>query len=257
MTLAIERKNLILEKLQENKKVVVSQLSEEFGVSEETIRRDLDKLEQEGFAIKSYGGAILNENTNNDIPFLLREKKNFEGKKVIANIIADMIADGEHIIVDPSSTAVAIIRALQEKDKKHLSIITNSVEVLLELGDKDDWEIISTGGRLVENYLALVGPLTTSSIRSFHADKVILSCKGIDMSRGITDANDQFSHVKELMLHAADTKILAVDATKFDTVAFSQICALSEFDIVVTDNKPSDAWLSYFKERGITVKYGN
>lgn len=254
MALAIERKNSILEKLTREKKVVVSQLAEEFSVSEETIRRDLDKLEKEGFAIKSYGGAILNEDNDKDMPFMLRQKRNMEGKKVIARILSEYINDGDHLFIDPSSTGLSIVKACE--GKKRLSIITNSVECLIELSDNDEWDVISTGGRLVENYLALVGPRCIGSINSFHADKVILSCKGIDMERGITDANEQFSQVKQEMLKNASQKILAVDSTKFDVVAFSQICSITDIDMVVTDVKPSDAWLSFFEDKGISCLYG-
>lgn len=252
--LAVERRNLILEKLQDEKRVVVSELSEQFAVSEETIRRDLDKFDKEGLAIKSYGGAVLNENNNTDMPFMVRRKKNMRGKKIIADIIGGFIADGDHIIVDPSTTAVSIVNALREK--KRLTIITNSLEVLIELADASGWDIISTGGTLKENYLALVGPRAMEGIASFNADKVILSCKGIDMQKGITDAHEMFSQVKKTMLNNAAQKILAVDHTKFDKVAFSQICEVTDIDMLVTDKKPSEAWMEFFKDKGITCLYG-
>ncbi len=252
--LTVERRNLILEKLQEEKKVIVSELSEQFGVSEETIRRDLDKLEKEGLATKSYGGAVLNENNSADMPFNIRKKKNMAGKKVIADIIDGLIEEGDHIIVDPSSTAVSIVNAL--RNKKRLTIITNSIEVLVELTDVTGWDVISTGGTLNPNYLALVGPRAMEGINSVNADKVILSCKGIDMARGVTDANEMFSQVKQTMLKSARKKILAVDHTKFDIIAFSHICNIIEVDMVVTDIKPSDVWMAYFEEKGIECLYG-
>ena len=252
--LAAERRSLILEKLQDEKRVVVSELSEQFGVSEETIRRDLDKLDKEGLASKSYGGAVLVENNNTDMPFNVRKKKNMQGKRIMAEIISNLIDDGDHIIVDPSTTAVSIVKAL--RDKKRLTIVTNSIEVLVELADASGWDVISTGGTLRENYLALVGPRALEGINSFNADKVILSCKGIDMEKGITDANEMFSQVKRAMLHSAKQKILAVDSTKFEQVAFSQICEVTDLDMVVTDIRPSDAWMEYFKDKGITCLYG-
>lgn len=252
--LAAERKNLILEKLQDEKKVVVSELSVLFGVSEETIRRDLDKLDKEGLAIKGYGGAVLNENNNLDMPFHVRKKKNMEGKQKIAGLIAELIGDGDHIIVDPSTTAVSIVKALRHK--KRLTVITNSIEVLVELTDVSGWDIISSGGTLRENYLALVGPRAIESISSFNADKVILSCKGIDLNKGITDANEMFSQVKQTMLRSARQKILAVDSTKFDHIAFARICEISEIDMVVTDVRPSEAWMSFFAEKHIDCLYG-
>lgn len=252
--LAAERRNLILEKLQDERKVVVSELSEQFGVSEETIRRDLDKLEKEGLATKTYGGAVLVENNNTDMPFSVRKKTNMQGKRIIANLIQDLISDGDHIIVDPSTTAVAIVNAL--KSKKNLTIVTNSIEVLVELTDMQGWDIISTGGTMRENYLALVGPKALETINSFNTDKAIMSCKGIDMEKGITDANEMFSQVKKAMLHSAKQKILAVDSTKFEKVAFSQICEVCDLDMVVTDVRPSDAWMEYFKDKGIVCLYG-
>lgn len=252
--LAAERRNLILEKLQDEKKVIVSELGERFGVSEETIRRDLDKLEKEGFAVKSYGGAVLNESNSFDMPFNIRKKKNMKGKQKIAELIGELVRDDDHIILDPSTTAVSIVKKL--KERKRLTIITNSIEVLVELADVSGWDVISTGGTLKENYLALVGARAMKGIASFHADKAVFSCKGIDMQKGITDANEMFSQVKQTMLESAQQKILAVDHTKFDKVAFSEICMISDIDLVVTDIRPSDEWMAYFREKGIECLYG-
>lgn len=253
--LAVERRNLILEKLQDERKVVVSELSTLFGVSEETIRRDLDKLDREGLATKSYGGAVINENTGLDMPFNVRKKRNMRGKQMIAERVSRLVQDGEHIIVDPSTTAVAIVKAL--KTRKRLTVITNSLEVLIELSDVNGWDIIGTGGTLREHYLALVGSRATDTIRSFNADKVILSCKGIDLGKGVTDANEMFSQVKQAMLKSAKQRILAADHTKFGKVAFSQICELESLDMVVTDIQPSREWMDYFREKGIECLYGS
>ena len=107
-----------------------------------------------------------------------------------------------------------------------------------------------------ENYLALVGPKATEVIKSFHADKAILSCKGLDLEKGITDANEMFSQVKQTMLKSAKERILVVDHTKFNNIAFSKIGDLSSIDIVVTDIRPSDEWMNYFTEKGIQCLYG-
>lgn len=252
--LAVERRSRILEKLQEDKTVVVSELSELFEVSEETIRRDLDKLDKEGLAVKSYGGAVLDESNHVDMPFNIRKKTNMSGKQRMAEIFEELIPDGAHIIVDPSTTAVSIVKAL--KDKERLTVITNSIEVLVELTDVSGWNIISSGGTLKEDYLALVGPKAVDCISSFHVDLAIISCKGLDMAHGVTDTNELFSQVKQTMLHAAKEKILAADYTKFNRVAFSRICDVMELDKVVTDVKPQEEWLEYFREKGIECLYG-
>lgn len=251
--LAAERKNLILEKLQEEKKVVVSELSQLFDVSEETIRRDLDKLEKEGMCTKSYGGATLRENSGIDLPSAIRQKKNMDGKKVIASILADMINPGEHIFFDASTTALSILEQLRDRE---LTVITNAVEVMLAASEDNDWKVISTGGTLFKQYMNLVGPLAMEGIESINADKAILSCKGIDLERGVTDANELISQVKQTMLRQANKVILAADYTKFDVIAFSHICNVVDLDMIVTDRKPSQAWLTYFKEKGVECIYG-
>ena len=131
--LAIERRNEILEKLQIEKKVVVSELSQLFHVSEETIRRDLEKLENDGLVIKSYGGAVLNEHSIFELPFNIRKNQRVVEKQKIAREVAKLVHDGESMMLDASSTAVYVTKAL--KEKKKLTVITNSVEILVELFD--------------------------------------------------------------------------------------------------------------------------
>lgn len=251
--LAAERRNLILERLQEEKKVVVSELSQEFNVSEETIRRDLEKLDKEGLAVKSYGGAVLNENTSLDMPFNIRKKNNPAGKQKIAKLVAGLIENGDHIILDPSTTAVFIAKALKKKER--LTVITNSIEVMLELSDMPDWNIISSGGSLKEGYLALVGPRAIEGLGAFNVEKAIISCKGLDMEKGITDGNEMFSQAKQTMLKSARTCILAADHSKFNRIAFSKICDVNNIHTVVTDEKPSTQWLELFERLGILCLY--
>ena len=251
--LAVERRNLILEKLQEEKRVVVSELSQLYQVSEETIRRDLDKLHKDGLAIKSYGGAIINEDTNIEMPFNIRKKRNVEGKQKIAELISGLVEDGDHLVLDASTTAVFIAKALKQKER--LTIITNSVEIIIELSDITGWNIICSGGRLKEGYLALTGPGATESMSAYNTEKAIISCKGFDLEKGITDMDEQFSQAKQTMMKTAKKRILAVDHSKFDKVAFSKICNITDLDIIVTDKKPENKWLSLLERLEIECLY--
>ena len=251
--LAAERRNLILEKLQEEKKVIVSELSQEFRVSEETIRRDLERLDKDGLAVKGYGGAVLKESTSLDMPFNVRKKNNPSGKQKIAKLVEGLIENGDHIILDPSTTAVFIAKAL--KRRQRLTVITNSIEVLLELSDTRDWNIISSGGSLREGYLALVGPRAIDGLSAYNVEKAVISCKRLDLEKGVTDGSELFSQAKQTMLRAARQRILAVDHTKFDKAAFSRICDVNDIHIVVTDEKPSARWLERFERSGIVCLY--
>lgn len=251
--LAIERRNEILERLQTEKKVVVSELSQIYKVSEETIRRDLEKLENDGYAIKSYGGAVLNENANLDLSFDERKNKNVLGKQKIAELISNLVHDGERLMLDASSTAVVIAKKLKEKN--NLTVITNSVEIIVELFEKQDWYVLSTGGVAKEKSFALVGPQTDRMLKNYHVDKAIISSKGIDVLEGFADSDELHAGNKRTMLECATERILAVDHSKFDQIAFSKIGDFSMLTTVVTDEKPKDKWLKLFREKGIRCVY--
>lgn len=251
--LAIERRNEILMKLQAERRVVVSELSQLYDVSEETIRRDLEKLVNEGVAIKSYGGAVINENANLEVPFNIRKNYNVIGKQKIAEQITAMVKDGESLMLDASSTAVYIAKAL--KEKKNLTVITNSIEIIVELMDMPEWKVLSTGGLSREGSFALVGPQTDKMLKSYHVDKAVISCKGFDLESGITDSDELHANNKITMLGAAGKKILAVDKSKFDKTAFTAIGALDDITTVVTDEEPDRRWLQAFEEAGIECVY--
>ena len=153
--LAAERRNLILQEVHEKKKVVVNELSRQFNVSEETIRRDLERLEDEGHVTKSYGGAVINEKSGIDLPFNIRWKANPEGKQKIAELVSREVEDGDHIVLDASTTAVFIAKNL--KQKRHLTVITNSIENLLELWDVSGWDVIATCGLFKAGSMSMLG----------------------------------------------------------------------------------------------------
>ena len=180
--LAIERKNEILAILQKEQRVLVSELSRRYEVTDETIRRDLEKLEKEGFVKRTYGGAVLNKRKDLDMPLRIREKTNRGEKQIIAGLVKDLIEEGDRIMLDASSTSLMISKELKEMEK--LTVITNSVEVLIELAGHDGIQVISTGGNLNETSLSLVGNAAQKVLNGYHVDKAVFSCKGIDMKDG-------------------------------------------------------------------------
>ena len=247
--LAIERKNEILAILQKEQRVLVSELSRRYEVTDETIRRDLEKLEKEGFVKRTYGGAVLNKRKDLDMPLRIREKTNRGEKQIIAGLVKDLIEEGDRIMLDASSTSLMISKELMEK----LTVITNSVEVLIELAGHDGIQVISTGGNLNETSLSLVGNAAQKVLNGYHVDKAVFSCKGIDMKDGITDSNELDSDIKNAMYACADTAILAVDSSKFDHVSFVKSMRLKKGDILVTDRKPSEDWQNYLQEQGVRL----
>ena len=251
--LAIERKKESLSVLRKEKTVIVGELAKRFGVSEETIRRDLDKLEKDGHVVKTYGGAVLNEGNSVELPYVVRKKSNVKAKEQIASIAAEIINDGDTLILDSSSTAVFI--AQQIKTKKDITLITNSVEVLMELADVVGWKIFSTGGALKERSSALVGDAAVEYLSRFHVDKAFISCKGIDAEYGFSDSNDMHAAVKRQMIASSSYVCFAVDSSKFDKLSFTSISNFAQVDAVITDVKPSKDWLKIFDENQVRCMY--
>ena len=252
--LAIERRNTILSRLTEDGKVIVADLSRLFNVTEETIRRDLEKLENEGLAKKTYGGAVLNQNQNNiDLPFTVRKETNVSEKKIVAQITAELIKDGDYIMLDASSTAIFVAREI--KNRKNITLITNSVEILLEMADKEDWRVLSTGGSLKKGSLSLVGTSAEKMIRGFHVDIAVCSCKGLDLGLGITDSNEKDSEIKQAIFAASDKKVLAIDSSKFDKRSFVRVCDPEEVDVIVTDTAPEARWIEKLREKKVELVY--
>ena len=249
--LAIERKNEILKILQKEHRVLVSELSHRYEVTEETIRRDLDKLEKEGFVRKTYGGAVLKSNTNVEMPLKIREKTQRSEKAMIAAAVADLVEENDAIILDASSTSLVIAKAL--KKKKNIVVITNSIEILIEFAGSNNIKTISTGGVVRDASYSLTGKIAEDMLAHFNVDKVILSCKGIDLKKGCTDSNEEESYIKQAMNRAGMQTILAIDSSKFNQVFFAKGISLKEGDIVVTDKPLSLEWKENFQQKGVEV----
>ena len=223
------------------------------GVTDVDASYAADKLEKEGYATKTYGGAILGNSTKTDLSHAIRSKTNVEFKNQIADLVCQMVDDGDHLMIDDSSTALFCAKKL--RDKKNLTIITNSVELVVELANVETWSILLTGGRLKAESLALVGSQCEKYLGNYHVDKVFVSCKGLDREAGVTDSNELNAQAKQAMLRAGRQKILVVDSSKIDKVSFVNITPVSGIEAVVTNARPSEAWLRYLEDQGVRCIY--
>ncbi len=249
--LAAERRNQILEMLRRDDRVLVGPLAERFEVSEETIRRDLATLEQMGLAMKCYGGATLVDNRNAP-PFKVRKKLNVEEKRTVAMLIAQMVDDGDFLMLDDSSTSYFVARALH--GKKRLTIVTNSIEIILDLsGIRQDWTVISTGGNLDQDVFAFFGRQAEDTIRSFHVDKAIISCSGIDLAGRFTEAGIENANIKRAMMESSRKIILAMDIHKFNRTDFLTVGDIGRVNTVVTDSHPGKDWQEFLAEKNVEL----
>ncbi|MCR4797936.1 MAG: DeoR/GlpR family DNA-binding transcription regulator [Lachnospiraceae bacterium] len=251
--LSAERRNLILKQVQEEKKVVVSQLSRTFDVSEETIRRDLEKLEEEGYVVKSYGGAILKEDIGRDLPFNVRYRMNPEGKALIARLAAEEIRDNDYIFMDASSTTIFLSQALRKKEFEKLTVITNSIENAVILGSHPGCEIVLSGGSLRSESMSLMGPKALDFISAYHVSKAFISCRGIDLNHGVTEGSDEIAGIKQAVIKNADNIYLLADKDKLDQVSFAKTCELGKIHTLITDERPNENWETTLYERNIRL----
>lgn len=249
--LLAERRQVILDRVLATSRVVVGELSAEFGVSEETIRRDLEWLEQEGVAVRTYGGAVLKHSDQAPPPYATRKNTNVEGKVAIARLLAGLIRNGDTLMVDESSTALFAVRAVRHL--KDLTLITNSLNILQEASGQDSWHIIATGGRLRPDIMALVGPKALSTIREYHVRWAVLSARGVNTQLGIADSSDDVVQVKRAMMAAADRKVLLADHRKFDRTGFVSLGRLEEVDQIITDREPPDEWKKRLEESKVQL----
>lgn len=251
--LAFERRGRILNILHQDRKVYVSQLSKQFNVTEETIRRDLEKLEKDTLVTRTYGGAILNSPTAEDLSYQMRQTRNLEEKRYIASKLLPLINDEHTLMADPSSTVFECLRTIIPNRRK-LTVITNSSTVLQEFSSSY-CNIISTGGTLRPESNSLVGSIANDTVKKYIVDVAIFSCKGLSPGLGIMDSNEPESELKKVMLKQANKIVLVVDHTKFDRASFVKLFDFSDIDYIVTDKKPADPWLKLFAQNNVQVIY--
>lgn len=248
-----ERLDLIKQIVINDKKVFVSKLSEKFDVTEETIRRDLQKLESDGIVTRTFGGAVLNfEQTPEGIHFYKRAGINTEEKQDIAIKAVSCIKNSRTIGVDASSTAMEVLKLI--KDKQDMTILTNSAEALREFS-QSNLRILSTGGFLNKRSLSLQGSAAKNTIKSYNIDVALISCKGIDKNKGIFDSDEAEAELKQLLIRQVSRVILLVDHTKFDKTAFAKLMDFEKVDLLITDREPSKEWLDILQSNEIEVVF--
>ncbi|MCL6631846.1 MAG: DeoR/GlpR family DNA-binding transcription regulator [Alicyclobacillus herbarius] len=230
--LMADRHRKIVELVEREGSVRVSELSELFQVTEETIRRDLDKLESEGKILRTHGGAVRTDEPGIEIPVSEREIERIEQKRAIAAKAIEWVEPGDQIILDASTTAWQMAKILPDIP---LIVVTNSVKVIMELAGKDNIQVISVGGNLAARSLSFVGPLAERSLDNYHVRKLFMSCGGCHLDYGISEATEEQARVKAKMIANADDLILLVDSSKFQRRAFTQIAPVETADVVITD----------------------
>ncbi|MDK2799260.1 MAG: hypothetical protein PWP27_2376 [Clostridiales bacterium] len=247
--LAVNRQEKILELLNEKNFVKVSALSKMFGVSEETIRRDMEKLESQGFLRRIHGGATLASSEIDDVPpIALRKEINMAGKKRIAKEAVKYIKAGDSMILDSGSTTLMLAQILPDID---ISVITNDINIAYELSHKEKINLILTGGTQRKGSYSLVGPETERFYEAYNVQKLFLSTSGIHLEQGLSVSNTIEAHIKKKIISCAQEVICLADITKFNKTALVTFAPLDCVHKVICDEKINEKYERFFKERGI------
>ncbi len=253
--LAGERQQLILEALRESRTATVAELATRFGVTSETIRRDLKALEDTGLIHKTHGGVLLRASVVPVQPFRVRTGTAIAEKKAIARAAADLVEDGDTIIIDSGSTTGEVAKLL--RGKRELTVITNSLPVAMELGGVAGIRVLLPGGLLNDDGVALVGPDVERSLRRYQAAKAFIGVSGIDPAHGFSVSNVFEAEAKQAMIERVGKVIIVADHGKFGIRALINFAPLTAAAEIITDegvNAASPQLMEAIRALGVTVR---
>lgn len=248
--LAPERRARILELLRQDKSVLVKDLCVRFGVTGETIRKDLTQLEREGRLVKTYGGAYLQDGVKNEIDASIRRMLLPEAKDAIAVCCAGLVEAGDTVFLDESTTCLAIARHLLDAD---ITVVTNSLDIAQLFSDGGVGKVLLSGGELDRKNRCFVGGSAEEFLSRYYVDKSFVSCRGADRTAGITDGSAVNGRIRAMMLQRAGRRFLVLDHTKLDKTNFFRICGFDAVHTVVADVFPETGWREFLRQRGIAA----
>ncbi len=249
----LRRENILI-MLNKKDKVFVKELSKEFNVCEETIRRDIDFLHKERKLKKIHGGAIILPKYEVAMYYEDRIKLNYEKKLIIAKKASEFIEDNDIISLEYGSTVYQILNFIQ--NKKNLTIVSNSVLVLNEIlklrqNKLFSCKFIFLGGELNENYMATTGFLTEDTLKNLKINKAFISCDGLSIERGVNMHLLQDATLAKLYLKNSFDSYVLVDSSKINKDLLYKVADLKEIKNIISDITPSQLWQNNLKRKEV------
>lgn len=227
-----QRENEILQCLQTDHAVSIRELAKKMFVSEATIRRDLDRMEEKRLVRRVFGGAMLEEYINDNLPQPLRQKENLQFKQQVASKAAVHLFNGATVIMDGSTTVRMLLPYMD--NFTNLTVITNNLEIINEI-DPSRIKTYCTGGKYYKVNRVFYGSAAEDSLRHFHADLLFFSAKGFSTDGEISDPSERESALRRVMLTRADKRIFLCDHTKLNHKFTFHICNGDEVDDILCD----------------------
>ena len=250
------RRSAILQKLHEDATVTVTELKEMFGVSEVTIRKDLKILQDRKLLIRVHGGALLESNTAQAEPdehnISFKQLVNSREKQAIGKAAAAHIKNGDTILVDSGTTALEVVRNLQKFNE--LTIITTSVNAMIEALKYKRFKVMLLGGLIRESSLSVVGPLAESNLKLFYCDKLFLGVDSFSVEAGLSTPSVEEASTNQVMISRAREVIAVFDSSKVNKRALAYIASVDKLDKIITDSRFPSSVRNQLKSMDIPVE---
>ncbi len=246
---AVDRRNRVLELVRMRGFASLPDLASELKVSESTVRRDLDYLEDSGVARRTHGGAFYTGPSPNLSHFDLNQSVEWDKKRQIATEAARLIDDGDTILLDGGSTTYELARALAGRP---LQVVTNSLPVALLFSSSDTVDLVLVGGYVHRRTGVSMGPYANQILDELSVRRAVLSVGGIT-ERGYFNSNLLLVETERAMIRAADEVIVVADSTKFGRTCLSYLCELGKVHVLVTDGEIGEPWRRVLAESGVRL----
>ncbi len=246
-----ERQRQILSLLTQQGRLSVTEIVKQFSISEATARRDLESLASQGKAQRVHGGVIAVEQAPPELPILERDSEQPEEKARIGRAAASLVADKETVFLGSGTTVLEVARNL--RDRKNLTVITNSLPVLNMLAGLKEITVISLGGMLRVSELSFIGHITEQALTEVRADKVLMGTRGVSLEHGLTNDYLQETLTDRAIMKSGREVIIVADHTKVNRVATILLAPLDSIHTFVTDSKAEKKFVQALKELGMQV----
>ena len=250
-----ERQAQIIQLMLQQQNVTVAELSKRFSVSPVTIRSDLNLLAEKGKVVRTHGGARLgDERTRQEYSINIRQRIKAAEKQWIGKLAASLVQSGESILLDASTTAIAVGKALKQRtDLYNVTVITTGIWTALEMLGASHLEVVLTGGRVRSSTGSIAGLVANDVLSRFHFHKAFLGAWGISLEGGLMDSPLIEVEIKQTVVPRCQEVIAIVDGSKFGRTSLATIVLLSDISRIVTDDGVPSQLLKAFREQGVEI----
>jgi len=255
-TSAVRREQIVRE-LRRNGAVEVDALAARHSTSSSTIRRDLAELERAGLLHRTHGGAVLIEQFlyepfRHVSSFQEQEQERAKEKRLIGQAAAELVADGETVAIGAGTTTTQVARNLRHR--KGIMVVTNAVNIAMELSHSREIKVVLTGGELSGDWFALVGPAAIGAVREIFVDKAFIGVDGLHAVHGLTTNYPDQAAIHRAILEQARQRIVVADRSKIGVIGTALIVPAGKIEILVSDKGLSESQANPFEKLGIRIK---